>query len=79
MKSLQVVLRNEFIVNSLGHKKTTINIDDEIKKLIKEGYIIKSINTESRNFQEARYHSAQNTDVLIYFVEIYIFELHQNI
>lgn len=79
MKDFQVILRNEFIINERGHKSVKINNENKIQNLIKEGYIVKSIHTESNNFQDRGYSSNPTADVLIYFVEIYILQLQQNL
>lgn len=79
MKDFQVILRNEFIINEIGSKESKINNNRKIQELIKEGYIVKSIHTESGNFHESGYSSNVTPDKKIYFVEIYILQLHQNL
>lgn len=79
MKDFQVILRNEFVINHRGNKESKIDNNRKIQELIKEGYFIKSIHTESGNFHESGYSSNKKVDNKIYFVEIYILQLHQNL
>lgn len=79
MKDFQVILRNEFIINERGSKESKINNNIKIQELIKEGYIVKSIHTESNTFHDSGYSSNLKVDKKIYFVEIYILQLHQNL
>ena len=79
MKDFQVILRNEFIIDQKGSKESKINNNIKTQELIKEGYIVKSIHTESGNFHESGYSSNKKVDKKIYFVEIYILQLHQNL
>lgn len=79
MKDFQVILRNEFVINQRGNKESKIDNNRKIQELIKEGYFIKSIHTENNNFHESGYSSNATPDKKIYFVEIYILQLHQNL
>lgn len=79
MKDFQVILRNEFIINHRGQKESKIDNNDKINKLINEGYVVKSINTESNNFHDSGFSSNQTADKKIYFVEIYVLQLQQNL
>lgn len=85
MKDFQVILRNEFVINQRGNKEFKIDNNRRIEKLIKEGYLVKSIHTENNTFQDSSYFQESGypgqriPSKKIYFVEIYILQLHQNL
>ena len=77
MKQFQIILKNEYTISPRGIKEHIQNNEEKINNYLKEGYIVKKLNTESNNFHSGEYKSSPNKK--IYFVEIYVLELHQNI
>lgn len=77
MKPMQIILKNEYIINSFGRKELKLNNQQLIDDKVKEGYLIKNIITESNVFNKDSYKSGSARN--IYFVEIYLLELSHNL
>jgi hypothetical protein len=77
MKTFQLVIRNEYIIDPYGNKNFKLNNNEVIEKKILEGYCIKSIYTDSSIFCSSKYKG--EAEKSSFFSEIFVLELNKNI